>query len=101
MKHLLLCNTVLCLFILGNTPAHAARHRKIIKTETTITAVSNTSISLKSGGATHTYKISSKTTIYLDGMKVGASDLKKGMHAEVTMSQLDPNTASAIEAGRP
>ena len=72
-----------------------------VNTETTISAISKDSISVKSGQATHTYKISSQTTIHVDGRKADAKDLKKGMHAEITASQLDVNTASAIEATNP
>ena len=98
MKHLLLCLTLLCLLVAGVTPANAARHRKIVKTESTITAVSGHSISVKTGSAHHTYKISSQTAIHLNGAKASAKDLKKGMHAEITASQLAPGAASAIEA---
>lgn len=101
MKHLLLCLTLLCLLSAGPTPAFAARRPKKVNTETTISAISKDSISVKSGQATHTYKISSQTTIHVDGRKADAKDLKKGMHAEITASQLDVNTASAIEATNP
>ncbi len=101
MKRLILCITLLSLSFAGINSANAARHRKIFKTETTISAVSSTSISLKSGSATHIYKISSHTVIHVDGVKAEAKDLQKGMRAEVTTSQLEPGTASAVEASRP
>lgn len=101
MKHLLRCLILPCLFVLGTTPAHAVRHRKTIKSEATITAASSTSVSVKLGSSTRVYKISSTTTIHIDGAKAGAGDLKKGMRADITVSQIDPDSASAIEASRP
>jgi len=98
LKHLLPCIALLCLLAVGTAPANAARRQRKVTAETTISAISKDSISIKSGHATHTFKISSQTAIHVDGMKAEAKDLKKGMHAEVTTSQLDPNTASAIEA---
>lgn len=95
MKPLLLLITLLCLLVDGTIPANAQNH---IKTSASIVAVSKKSISVKSGHLTHTYKISTTTAIHLDGRKVNAKDLRKGMHADVTVSQLDPTTASAIEA---
>jgi hypothetical protein len=99
MKHLLLCITLLSFLAACTVPAHAYR-RPGAKTssEAKITAVSGDSITVQNGKASHTYKISSQTTIHVDGRKADHKDLKKGMHAEVTTSQLDPNTASAIEA---
>ena len=97
MKYLLLCITFLCLLAAGTGPVQAS-HKKKVRTEATITAVSNNSISVKSGHATHTFKISGQTTIHVDGLKVTAKDLKKGMHAEVTASLIAPGAASAIEA---
>jgi len=95
MKNLLLCITILCLLAVGTVPAHA---RKKVHADATITAVSDNSISVKTGHAAHTYKITSQTLIRVDGRKVTAKDLKKGMHAAVTASQIDVNTASAIDA---
>jgi uncharacterized membrane protein YqgA involved in biofilm formation len=92
MKHLFLCITILCLLVVGTSPAHAFR------TDSRITAISKTHVSVKIGHATHSYKITSQTLIHLDGTNVHAKSLRKGMHADVTKSQLDPNTASAIEA---
>jgi hypothetical protein len=92
MKYLLLCVTLLCLLVVGTSPAHAFR------TDSRITAISKNHIAVKIGRATHSYKITSQTLIRLDGMKVHAGALKKGMHADVTRSQLDPTTASAIDA---
>jgi hypothetical protein len=94
MKHLLLCITVLYLLIVGTSPAQG----KNFKTDSRITAISKDSISVKVGHATHSYKITTQTLIQLDGAKAHHGDLKKGMHAEVTASQIDRNTAVAIEA---
>ena len=95
MKTLLLCITFLCVLAVGTGPAHA---RKKVNAAATIIAVSDNSISVKTGHATHTYKISSQTAIHVDGAKAAAKDLKKGMHAAVTSSQLDASAASAIDA---
>jgi hypothetical protein len=95
MKTLLLCITFLCLLAMGTSPAHA---RKKVHADATITAVSSDSITVKTGHATHHYKITSQTLIHVDGTKAVAKDLKKGMHAAVTASQIDASTASAIEA---
>ena len=92
MKQILLC-IALALFLPTN-PASAKR----IDSAGKITAVSKSSVTVKIGRAAHTYKISSTTAIHLDGRKVDAKDLHKGMHADVTVSQLDPTAASAIEA---
>jgi ligand-binding sensor domain-containing protein len=101
MKHLLLCITLVSLIAAGATSAWGARHPKVATAEAKITAISKDSITVQSGKASHTYKISSQTTIHVDGRKAEAKDLKKGMHADVTTSQLDVNTASAIEASNP
>jgi hypothetical protein len=96
MKNLLLCITFLCLLAVGTVPAHAKK--KLVHADATITAVSDNSISVKTGHAAHTYKITSQTLIHVDGTKATAKDLKKGMHAAVTASQLDASVASAVDA---
>src|SRR5207253_689883 len=94
MKHLLFCITLLCLLVAGASPAQG----KVFKTDSRITAISKNRISVKVGHAKHSYKITSQTLIQLDGIKVNARALKKGMHADVTPSQIDRNTAVSIEA---
>ena len=95
MKRLLLC--IALAFLLPLNIASAKRSKRIDSGEK-ITAVSGSSITVKAGSAPQIFKISGNTVIHLDGRKVTAKDLHKGMHAQVTPSQLDPTTASAIEA---
>ena len=94
MKHLLLCATLLCFLVAGTSLAQG----KNFKTDSRIIAISKDSISVKLGHAHHSYKITSQTGITLDGVKVRPKALHKGMHADVTPSQIDRNTAVAIEA---
>ena len=98
MKHLLL--SIALMFLVPVNPAFAKKPKgvKVHASGGKITAVSANSISVQVSKTTDTYKISAATLIHLDGRKAGAGDLKKGMHAEVTASQLDPGAASAIEA---
>ena len=97
MKHfLILC--LLSLVTLNSAPAKGVKYKKADASSPKITAVSATSISVTAAKISRTYKISTVTQIHLDGVKAGAADLKAGMHADVTTSQLDPNTAMAIEA---
>lgn len=97
MKSTLLLICLLSFLPLASAPAKGVKYTKVHGAGAKITAVSADSISVESAKVVHTYKISSKTLIHLNGAKTGASDLRKGMHAEVTASQLDPNTAIAIE----
>ena len=92
MRLLLLGITLLCFLVAGTSPAHA------FKTDSRITAISKERISVKLGHAHHSYKITSQTVITLDGVKVHPKALRKGMHADVTASQIDRNTAVAIAA---
>ena len=94
MKHLLLCITLLCFLVLGTGPAQG----KTFKTDSRITEISKERISVHVGHAHHSYKITSQTVITLDGTKVHPRELRKGMHADVTASQIDRNTAVAIAA---
>lgn len=64
----------------------------------TITAVSSTSISVKTSTDTKTYSIDGHTSITLDGRKVAADALKSGMGADVTPSGLNPSAAISIAA---
>ena len=98
MKNLMFCISLVCLLALGTIPAIGAKRKKLIKSEAQISAVSSDSISVKVGHAVHSYKIDGHTVIHVDDKKANAKDLKKGMHAEVTESQLAPGTASSIEA---
>ncbi len=99
MKNLLLAIAILTSFLAGSTRVEAAR-RKVIRTESIITAVSPASITVKLGSHHRTFRITGNTEIHLDGTKVGAGKLRRGMHAEVTVSQLDPVAARAVEASR-
>ena len=94
MKHLLLSIALLFILVAGPRSAHG----KVFKTDSRIAEISKDKISVKLGHAHHSYKITSATVITLDGMKVKAHALKKGMHADVTASQIDRNTAVAIQA---
>jgi hypothetical protein len=94
MKPLLPGITLLCLLLVGASPAQG----RVFRTDSHITAISKERISVKVGHAKHSYKITSQTLIELDGRKVGPKALRKGMHADVTASQIDRNTAIAIEA---
>jgi len=94
MKNLLLCITLLCLLVAGTIPANG----KTFRTESRITQVSAHSISVNVGHAKHTYKITGETAIRLDGRKASARELRKGMAAEVTASQINPKIAIEIEA---
>jgi hypothetical protein len=90
---------MLALLLLPPVPVASARVH-VNASGGKITAVSGTSITVQASKKKQTYKISTATVIHLDGSKVQPSELKKGMHAEVTVSQLDPNAASMIEASR-
>lgn len=94
MKHFLLSIPLLCFLVAGTPPAQG----KNFQTDSRIADISKNRISVKLGHAHHSYKITSQTSIQLDGVKVHARALKKGMHADVTASQLDRNTAVAIAA---
>ena len=101
MKHTLLFICLLSFVPLESAPAKGAKSAKSVKVNASgakITLVSGTSISVEMGKSTHTYKISGQTQIHLDGRKTSANDLRKGMRADVTASQLDPDTAIIIEA---
>jgi hypothetical protein len=92
----------LALSFLAPAPQASARvaYVKVHAKGGRITAVSGTSISVQSSKTVQTYRISTATVIHLDGARVDSAELKKGMHAEVTASQLDTNAASMIEASR-
>ena len=98
MKTTLLLVCLLSLVLLNTAPAKGVKYAKAHASSPTITAVSADSISVVAAKVAHTYKITSQTAIHIDGVKAGAKDLKKGMHAAVTTGQLDPNTAMAVEA---
>jgi len=94
MKNILLC--IVLTFCLCTNFAFAKR--KHINASATITAVSPTSITVKTGTVSQTYKVSANTLVHVDGRKAALNELHKNMHAEVTVSQLDPTAVSAIEA---
>jgi outer membrane receptor protein involved in Fe transport len=102
MKHSFLTafTVALGLFFLSPAPQASARVRsvKVNASGAKITAVSATSISVQTAKTTQTYKISAATLIHMDGRKASASELQKGMRANVTASQLDPGAAASIEA---
>ena len=98
MKHSLLFICLLCLIAAAPASAKGVKFKKVDASGAKITAVSASSVSIESAKVKHTYKITAATQIHVDGRKAGAADMKKGMHAEVTASQLDPAVAMAIEA---
>lgn len=98
MKPILLC--LVLMFLAPVRPALARKPQavKVHVPEGKITAFSTSSISGQTSQTAETCKISAATSIHLDGRMAGATDLKKGLHAEVTASQPDPGAASASEA---
>jgi hypothetical protein len=96
MKRPLLCIALLFLFVAGTVPATS--EAKSFRAESHITAVSPHSITVVLGHAQRSYKITGQTEIHVNGRKAGAQELKKGMQADVTASQIDPNVAIKIEA---
>ena len=98
MKHALLFLCLLALLPAAPAAAKGVKYSKVDASGAKITAVSADSITLQSAKVNHTYKITASTQIRVDGRKAGAADLKKGMHVNVTASQLDPGIAMAIEA---
>lgn len=106
MKRTLILLSILSLMPLNDAPAkgRAPGKRpapiKIDAGDETITAVSSDSITVGTAKSksSQTYKISGITQIHLDGRKVSTNDLRSGMRAIVTPSQLDPGSAMSIEA---
>ena len=82
----------------GKKPGKRPEPIKIHASEATITSVSSDSISVGNGKSSQSYKISGSTQIRLDGRRVSANELRSGMRADVTASQLDPGSAMSIEA---
>lgn len=103
MKRTLVLLSLLSLMLLHDAPAKGKAKKtpppiKVHASGAKISAVSTDSISVETGKSSQTYKISGSTHIHLDGRKVSANDLRKGMRADVTSSQLDPDSAMSIEA---
>jgi hypothetical protein len=82
----------------GKKPGKKPEPIKIHASESKITSVSSDSISVGNGKTSQSYKISGSTQIRLDGRRVSANELRSGMRADVTASQLDPGSAMSIEA---
>src|SRR4051794_38403593 len=68
MKHLLLFTTLLCIFVTGTSFVDGAER---FRTDSHIIAVSKRSITVETGRAKRTYKITSQTEIKLDDRKAG------------------------------
>jgi hypothetical protein len=101
MKPILLVVCLLSLVPLNSASAKGAKGPKAVKVHAAgakITAISANLISVEIAKDTHTYAISAQTQVHLNGMKASVKDLRKGMRADVTASQLDPRAAMMIEA---
>lgn len=63
-----------------------------------IESVSGDTIKIKYSKTSTTYKVSGETLITVDERRVRSTELKPGMHAEVTASTLRPNLLLTISA---
>ena len=65
---------------------------------TVIEGVSGDSVTIKASKTTTTYKVDNRTAIRVNGVPGTTANLKKGMHAEVTASGLNPGFALSVTA---
>ena len=63
-----------------------------------ITTVAGDSITIEYSKTSTTYKMSNETSITIDDKRARSTDLKPGMHAEVTASSINPNLLLSISA---
>jgi len=65
---------------------------------TVIESVSGDSVTVKASKTTTTYKVDNRTAIRVNGIPGTTANLKKGMHAEVEASGLNPGFALSVTA---
>ncbi len=70
--------------ILAKGKTHKPAAKKVIPpNHSTVSAISDSSITVSTKGGAHTYSIGEFTNIIVDGQRAKASDIKKGMLAMV------------------
>ena len=69
-------------FAKGNSNKPAAK-KEIPPNHSTVSAISDSSITVTTKGGSHTYSIGEYTTVIVDGQHGKASDIKVGMRATV------------------
>jgi hypothetical protein len=88
----------------GNKPGKGAKAKptpvpeKVNASGSKIAKVGGDSITVEYSKTSTTYKMSAETQITLDGNKARSTDLRAGMHAEVSPSAITPNLLLSIRA---
>lgn len=66
-----------------------------------IKSVSGDTITVEHSKTATTYKMSNETQIQVDGQRARATDLKPGMHVEVTPGSINPTILRSVAATTP
>lgn len=84
----------------GKAPKHKPTPvpEKINASGASIKTVSGDSITIDYSKTSTTYKMSSETNISIDDRRARSSELRPGMHAEITASSINPNLLLSIRA---
>lgn len=84
----------------GKKPKHKPTPvpEKINASGSIIQSVSGDSITIDYSKKSTTYKMSGETSISIDDRRARSSELKPGMHAEITASSINPGLLLSIRA---
>lgn len=87
-------------FAKGRMPKHKPTPvpEKVNASGAKIESVAGNTIKIEYSKTSTTYKMTQETQISIDGKRARSTDLKPGMHAEVTASSINPNLLLSISA---